>query len=583
LYEGLVDKGSNFRKDTLSTHDSSGAHGACMKADQISKLSAEDKMKKTAIGAGLLRMTANERTRYQCLFNTAYAVARKAKPTIDYEYICCIQKKNGLNLGNSLLNDDAAAEMIKFMAEDMRRETRDRVKKAHYMTVLADGSTDEATIEQEVVMVRYFDKGIGEIRTDFVAMMALEHAHADGVYAGIKGGLDELLKEKGETPNHEQLGIIGGNFDGASVMMGARNGVKAKLAADYPWVVVIHCIAHKLELGVLDAVKEVPYLKEFEAHLKEVIKLYQFSPKRRRDVAKVAEEYNSVFRNFDDINKVRWVASKERAVKTMLLNLPVLDNHLQHMATLQGNNDERDRARGLVDSVISARFVKWLHLMADFLDVITKVSKKFQFKNLLIIEVPGIIENLHDALLNMENEPGPNMNSFNMKYDEDLSTFGDIPLRNKRQTRTSHDPRALTNVDEGGDLLLQSAVEYIDTRFAVLNEPPLSYFKVLNFKFWPRGDDALRTFGNKEIAALLDHFSVVLTAGGCNVEKAKTQWCPLKRYLVNMRSSDLTSAYADLVKSAPEDFEDITHLIIIMMTLSPSTAECERQFSGKCI
>ena len=65
--------------------------------------------------------------------------------------------------------------------------------------------------------------------------------------------------------------MVGCNFDGASVMLGSKSGVAQKLTervGDY--LVPIHCVAHCRELAILDAVKEVPYLKTFQETVQEV-------------------------------------------------------------------------------------------------------------------------------------------------------------------------------------------------------------------------------------------------------------------------------------------------------------------------
>ena len=71
-------------------------------------------------------------------------------------------------------------------------------------------------------------------------------------------------------------------MDGAACNMGAKNGVAKKMNDIVEnQVIVTHCVAHKLELGILDAVKEVGYLQKFEDGLKRICKFYSFSPKRR--------------------------------------------------------------------------------------------------------------------------------------------------------------------------------------------------------------------------------------------------------------------------------------------------------------
>ena len=41
--------------------------------------------------------------------------------------------------------------------------------------------------------------------------------------------------------------------DGASVMLGRRNGVAALIRADVPYLTEQHCVAHREDLGIDDA------------------------------------------------------------------------------------------------------------------------------------------------------------------------------------------------------------------------------------------------------------------------------------------------------------------------------------------
>ena len=55
--------------------------------------------------------------------------------------------------------------------------------------------------------------------------------------------------------------IIGFASDGASVMVGKENGVAARLRKENPFMLNIHCIAHRLALASHDASSSVPYCK----------------------------------------------------------------------------------------------------------------------------------------------------------------------------------------------------------------------------------------------------------------------------------------------------------------------------------
>lgn len=43
-------------------------------------------------------------------------------------------------------------------------------------------------------------------------------------------------------------------------MRGSQGGVTALLKADVPHLIAVHCVAHRLELSILDVIKDVPYV-----------------------------------------------------------------------------------------------------------------------------------------------------------------------------------------------------------------------------------------------------------------------------------------------------------------------------------
>ena len=96
--------------------------------------------------------------------------------------------------------------------------------------------------------------------TQFADIVALESADAVGFAKGIEKGLEavdidnELLKDQ----------LVGYTFDGASVMMAKSGAVTQQLQVKIGRpVIVTHCVAHRLELAVLDAVKTSSYLNRF--------------------------------------------------------------------------------------------------------------------------------------------------------------------------------------------------------------------------------------------------------------------------------------------------------------------------------
>lgn len=185
------------------------------------------------------------------LFRTAYYVAKEEIAMAKFSSLCKLQISNGVNMNNTYLNDHACRNFIGAMVHVHRLDTTSQIEKSRFLSVLSVGSTDNIVIEQELVYVRFLYNG--KPQTKMIKIVDLKHAHA----VGILNAIDGAVKDVGITLEIWRSKVVCANFDGASVMMGEINGVAGQLKRRVPHIVVLHCVAHKLELAVLDAVKGV--------------------------------------------------------------------------------------------------------------------------------------------------------------------------------------------------------------------------------------------------------------------------------------------------------------------------------------
>ena len=63
----------------------------------------------------------------------------------------------------------------------------------------------------------------------------------------------------------------------------------ALLKEDVPHMVEIYCVAHRLELGILDAMKDEKQLMDVNETLQGLYKQYHYSTKALRELREVAE------------------------------------------------------------------------------------------------------------------------------------------------------------------------------------------------------------------------------------------------------------------------------------------------------
>ena len=100
----------NVRIDGLKLHNKHQEHLLCVKHwfkeldDPRAAAGPSQAFADTPIGQSLLKLDESQRKRLESLFNTAYGVVKAGKPFSDYELICEIQVKNGLDLGENYRN-----------------------------------------------------------------------------------------------------------------------------------------------------------------------------------------------------------------------------------------------------------------------------------------------------------------------------------------------------------------------------------------------------------------------------------------------------------------------------------------------
>jgi hypothetical protein len=100
----------NLRIDGLKLHDKHQEHLLCVKHwfkeldDPQAAAGPSQAFADTPIGQSLLKLDESQRKRLESLFNTAYGVVKAGKIFLDYELICEIQVKNGLDLGENYRN-----------------------------------------------------------------------------------------------------------------------------------------------------------------------------------------------------------------------------------------------------------------------------------------------------------------------------------------------------------------------------------------------------------------------------------------------------------------------------------------------
>ena len=105
---------------------------------------------------------------------------------------------------------------------------------------------------------------------------------------------------------------------------------------------------------------------------------------------------------------------------------------------------------------------------------------------------------------------------------------------------------------------------------------------VFNVDAWPHDVTDLVDFGLDEVGRLVEWFGPILKNGGCDVKAVPKQWVSLK-LMVKTQFQDMpySRLWSMMLSKEPykSDYQDVLHLIEILLVLPISSAQCERAFS----
>ena len=384
-------------------------------------------------------------------------------------------------------------------------------------------------------------------------MVPLESATADGVTEAILKGLNTT----GITETDIKQKLICCNFDGASVMLGKKGGTAKKLqdiaGHDLIWV---HCVAHNLELGAVDAARNVPYLSSFHDLIQSVY------------ISEFLEENDAYL---SGIHTTRWVACRYRALTAVRKHLPSIIYHLENASNNKG--DDGAKAKGIYDKISTEKFIRYLYFMIDIMEVLKHLSEQFQRDDLFITEVTTKLEMALLRIESLKHERGESYQLFHDNYDSSQGI-----LRCGKDLSQTIKLTKVTGSEPNFQDLLDSFITYLNDRFHALQSPPLSYFSVFDHLMFPNKKTDLKSYGDSEISHLLDYFAFSLSEE--EQEGAKQQWLELKLRLVNQKHLKHVEVYKNLLQAAPIDLQYILNLVKILVTDSPTTAALERNFSS---
>ena len=97
----------------------------------------------------------------------------------------------------------------------------------------------------------------------------------------------------------------------------------ALLKREIPYLLSLHCVAHKLELAFQDAAKDVVSFREANELPQGLWKYYHYSPTEVRELKGFAQSMGERAYSTVKADGTRWIPHLERALTVLLKELPV--------------------------------------------------------------------------------------------------------------------------------------------------------------------------------------------------------------------------------------------------------------------
>lgn len=494
----------------------------------------ENLKKKDVLGKNVDTMNLSLLKETYSVFRTAYYLAKNNRPFTDHETLVELQQLNGVKMGHILHSRFSATNIIESIAKEMQCSiVNNIIRSSSKLAVLID---EASTLSRRTTLIVNIKTSVLGEPPEFIFLDLVELK--DQTSEGITDALMSCLTKAGFTEEWLKQNWVSFVSDGASVMLGKHSGVSTKLKMRFPNLLTWHCMNHRLELAVSDAVDKVTAINHFRVFVEKLHNIYSKSNKNQRELLESAAEVGSQVLKIGRILDVRWVASSFRTVRAVWTSFTALARHFEKASNDdQRTCTERQTYRGLCDRLKSPEFLCDLGLMYDTLHELSIVSEELQAQTMTLLRADLLVKRAIRVLTSFKTQPGEKLSA--ALEAKDHGTFKDVHLKSNPKMKS-------INTEE----FLQRLIDSLQKRLP-FEEDILKDLSILDTSRWP-SEPSIR-YGETEICRLCARFNV----------------CP-DQAIKGMR---------DLIESPQTESQNLKPLKNCMQTFPVSTAECERGFS----
>ena len=436
-------------------------------------------------------------------------------------------------------------DLIYAIGEVMGEEIRMEIKKAPFVAVMVDETTDVGNAAQLSLVLRYVtDSGVKErfIRFEDVT----SGKRADDIAALIFRFLEE----------HECSldKLVAQCFDGAAVMASGLNGVQAKIKERAPMALFIHCYAHRLNLVLTQGASKLKECKIFFANLNGLAAFFSRSPKRTQLLDEICK------RRLPNVSPTRWQYTS-RLVNTVFEQRVALKELFNHILE---NHDEYDGDTVNMADGFKARLddFEFYFLLETFNGIFNHSDVLFGILQKQTLDVQFCLTRVNEFCDTVERE----RQRFSQIYDDTASACSPSARRGPRAAQ--QDPR--THYQQLHSKILDNILCQIRNRFQ--DHEKLMFLSLLDPQHFPT---YRKKFPQAALSSLTNSHGTLF-----DLSKLKTELTVMYAMtdFEGKSPSDLLNFLQQ--KNLNEDMGQLYKLACVAVTIPVSTASVERSFSA---
>ncbi|KAL6543005.1 hypothetical protein OROHE_010525 [Orobanche hederae] len=299
-------------------------------------------------------------------------------------------------------------EILHVFSAKVKNIIRDEIGDSKFCLIV-DEARDESKREQMSIVIRFVDRD-GYIRERFFGLVHVK----DTTSITLKEAIFSVLS----CYNLDVQNIRGQGYDGASNMRGEWNGLQALILKDCPSAYYVHCMAHRLQLALVAASRDVIPVHHFFSKLSIIINIVGSSCKRN-DQLKAAHAANIAYLlSIDELESgkgknqigtlqragdTRW-SSHLKSVSSLLNMFSATCEILLNVIEDGATSTQRGDADGAYEALTSFDFVLILHIMKQILEISDLLCQALQHKAQDILNAMQLVSSTKSIIQKLRDE-----------------------------------------------------------------------------------------------------------------------------------------------------------------------------------